>query len=230
MKKTLLLAILCVAALAACSDNNTLPETSTEPTTEAVTTAATTNTTTTTVTSTTTVTTVTTTAADEKGEPTVIRTAKLTEDIFEEYEFNTLMYYNGRTVDELTVEEKEHPGSFPLYSTLDGELTDEHKQMLNDYFKSHEFEEVDYNDVHYLWDCGLLHDKSPEKNLIWLPMADNKEWLENGHTPHLGGNIEFILSDDRKFFAIRKGISGSFNTYKIAAPEELDFLYDLVPE
>lgn len=226
MKKISLIAVLCAATLTACSDNNTLPETSTQTTTETVTVIST-------ATAVTTATTVTTAAAvssaDENGEPTVIRTAKLTDDIFEEYEFNTFMYYNGRTRDDLTEEEEKHPGSFPLYNTLDGELTEEHKQMLYDYFKSHEFEEVDHTYTYYLWDCGLLHDEIPSKNLIWLPMADNKEWLENCHTPHLVDSLEFIFSDDRKYFAIRRGLCGGFNTYKIADPEELDFLYDLVP-
>ena len=102
--------------------------------------------------------------------------------------------------------------------------------MLYDYFTSHEFEEVDHTYTYYLWDCGLPHDKSAAKNLIWLIMAYNKEWGERGNTPHMNGNYEFIFSADRKYFALREGLSGGFNTYKIDDPEELDFLYDLVPQ
>lgn len=234
MKKTLIFAVICAAALTACNKNKTDIDHETVTTTEAATTAtiepgttATSSTTVTTTATTTVTTTETVNTADEDGEPTVIRIEKLPEDIFEEYEFNTFRYYNGRTYDDLTEEEKENPASFPLYSTLDGELTDEHKQMLYDYFTSHEFEEVDHTYTYYLWDCGLPHDKSAAKNLIWLIMAYNKEWLER---PHMNGNYEFIFSADRKYFALREGLSGSFNTYKIDDPEELDFLYDLVPQ
>ena len=39
-----------------------------------------------------------------------------------------------------------------------------------------------------------------------------------------------IFSYDKQYFAIRQGTSGHFYTYKTAAPEEVKFLYDLVPE
>lgn len=237
MKKTLLLAILCAAALTACAEKKTDNAHETEPTTEittivtteAVTTAVKATTTTAKTTTATTATTVTTTttvnSADKKIGPEL---GQITTHMFDEFEFNTLEYYNGRTYDSTTEEERNSSNS-PFYDTLEGELTDEHKQMLYDYFIGHEFEEVDYNEVHYLWDCGLPHDKTPEKSLIWLPMTDKKEWLESGHTPHLGGCLEIIFSYDKQYFAIRQGTSGHFYTYKTAAPEELQFLYDLVP-
>ena len=231
--KKVFIALFCAAVLTACAENKNNNSRETETTiAEAATTVTTeTETTTAAVTTTTTITTTeTVNTADEDGEPTVIRIEKLPEDIFEEYEFNTFRYYNGRTYDDLTEEEKENPASFPLYSTLDGELTDEHKQMLYDYFTSHEFEEVDHTYTYYLWDCGLPHDQSAAKNLIWLIMAYNKEWVKRGNTPHMNGNYEFIFSADRKYFALREGLSGGFNTYKIDDPEELDFLYDLVPQ
>ena len=218
MKKALLLTILCAAALTACSDNNAAIEISTEPTTGATTTV-TTEVQTATATATTETTTETTTVDEiSDSEPPVIETNRRLASIMEEFDIDKIAYYDPTQTD-LDPEIR-----IANMRTVPDDIAEEAKQKLREYLEANEFEMLDHRYLPNYWEL-LGRD---EKCRIFVKIEPKQRFKADGMPYTNLDTCDLIFSDDMKYIAIYE--SQGFTPYRIPDPEELQFLYDLVPE